>query len=60
MGINVIEPLTTKNERCLAKPALFQKINEKLKDYKAGYLAPKRINSTTDSNKRSQRVIVKP
>lgn len=47
LGFHVIEPRTAKEERCLAKPALFQKMNEKLKEYKGGYLLPKReINSS--------------
>lgn len=31
-----------------------------MKDYKNGYLAPKRVNNTSDNNKKELRVIVKP
>lgn len=60
LGFHIVEAITNRNERVLAKPALFQKINEKLKDYKQGYLAPKRITTTGDRKKRQNKIIVKP
>jgi hypothetical protein len=40
--MTLVEPKCTKVEKCLARPALFQKMKEKLKDYAGGYLLPKR------------------
>jgi hypothetical protein len=43
----VIEPKTDRVEKCLARPALFQRMKEKIKDYSGGYLLPKRsINAS--------------
>lgn len=47
LGFHLIEPLTHKIEKTLAKPSLFQNINEKMKDYKKGYLLPKQSPPTT-------------
>jgi hypothetical protein len=42
LQIHIIEPQTGKLEKYLARPVLFQKIKEKMKDYVGGYLMPKR------------------
>ena len=38
----MLEPLTFREEHNLARPVLFQKIKEKIKDYSGGYLMPKK------------------
>ena len=47
LGFRLVEPLSIKNEAYLAKPALFQGINQKMKDYTKGYLSPRRPVSTS-------------
>jgi hypothetical protein len=42
LGFRAIEPMTIREERCLARPALFQKLKEKIKDYSGGYMLPKK------------------
>ena len=42
LGFRIIQPLTVREERCIARPALFQKLKEKIKDYHGGYLLPKK------------------
>ena len=53
----MIEPLTHKEERLLAKPSLFQNINEKMKEYKGGYLQPKKLPSTSEIKEREKKVV---
>ena len=50
-GFHIIEPLTIKSEIYLAKPALFQNLSLKMKEYKQGYLNPKRSISFIDNEK---------
>jgi len=59
LGIRLVEPVTNKGEKFVAKPILFQKLNEKMKDYKQGYMAPKRIMTTNDVKKQTVPVIAK-
>lgn len=40
--MHILQPRTEKIEKCLARPALFQKMKDKMKDYAGGYLMPKR------------------
>jgi hypothetical protein len=50
-GFHIIEPLTIKSEIYLAKPVLFQNLSQKMKEYKQGYLSPKRSISVTANEK---------
>jgi hypothetical protein len=50
-GFHIIEPLTIKSETYFAKPVLFQNLSIKMKDYKQGYLNPKRSISATGDEK---------
>ena len=51
LGFHIVEPLSIKSETFLAKPFLFQNINQKMKDYSKGYLQPKRSITATASQK---------
>ena len=42
LGFRLLEPLTTCDERCLARPVLFQKIKEKVSSHHGGYMLPKK------------------
>ena len=42
LGFRILEPLTHCKEKNLARPVLFQKMKEKIKDYHGGYLMPKK------------------
>ncbi len=45
LNFHVIEPLSIKSEMFLAKPALFQNLNQRMKEYSKGYLQPKRAQN---------------
>lgn len=47
LGFHLLDPLTIKSERYLAKPFLFQSISQKMKDYTKGYLQSKRTLSAS-------------
>ena len=41
----------------IAKPVLFQSLNEKMKNYKNGYLLPKKSPQTSEKNERSKHIV---
>lgn len=51
MQMHILEPKTSKIEKCLARPALFQKLKEKMKDYSGGYMMPKKSADLSRINK---------
>jgi hypothetical protein len=51
MKMHILEPKTYKIEKYLARPALFQKLKEKIKDYTGGYLMPKKSADLSRINK---------
>lgn len=53
----MIEPLTHKEEKNLAKPSLFQNLTEKIKDHKKGYLLPKKSPNTSETKLRENKAV---